>query len=43
MIKGAEYEGTSGKAILTCNERTVSLPGAETAKIMVTIDNKSHK
>lgn len=43
MIKGAEYEGTSGKAILTCNERTVSLPGAETAKIMVTIDNKSYE
>lgn len=43
VVNGAEYEGTSGKTILTCNERTVSLPGAETAKVMVTIDNKSYK
>ena len=41
VIKVAEYEGTSGIANLTCSERTVSLPGAKTAKVMVTIDNKS--
>jgi len=40
-VKDAEYEGTSGKGKLTYNERTVSLPAAETARVIVTIENKS--
>lgn len=41
VVKSAKYEGTSDNERLICHERTVSLPEAETARIMVTIENKS--
>jgi len=40
-VRSAKYEGSSGKGRLTYNERSVSLPEAESARVMVTIENKS--
>lgn len=41
VVENAKYEGSSGSGRLTYNERSVSLPDAETARVMVTIRNKS--
>ena len=41
VVENAKYEGSSGRGRLTYNERSVSLPDAETARVMVTIRNKS--